>query len=73
MRRFYQQQHVRFKFEKIVTTTAKATLFQIKPDVLIWVPKSWIVRMNSKSFVVKSHNSPIIKTSIIAEEKALKQ
>lgn len=73
MRRYYRQQHVKFKFEKIVTTTAKAALFQIKPDVLIWVPKSWIIKLNAKSFAVKSHISSIIKTSIIAEKKALKQ
>lgn len=68
MRRFYQQQYSTFKFNKIIKQTIKATLFEIEPNILIWIPKSWVIRKNDKNFVVKSHNSAYIKTAIQAEK-----
>lgn len=72
MRRFYTQQYVKFSFKEIKHTTDKAYLFKIEENILIWVPKSWITKLNKKTFLVKQHLSGDIKLKIKAEKKALK-
>ena len=49
MRQHYQQGYANIRFNKIVTETAKAKLFDMF-NVKIWIPNSWIVKMNKKVF-----------------------
>ncbi len=66
MRQHYQQGYANIRFNKIVTETAKAKLFDMF-NVKIWIPNSWIVKMNKKSFNVKDHVATSIKLKLIAE------
>ena len=67
MQRFYYQGYTKVPFTKIVKETDKAMLFNIISDVNIWIPKTWIVKMNKRSFIVKDHVSLEIKLKIKAE------
>ena len=67
MQRFYHQGYTKVPFTKIVKETDKAILFKIISDVEIWIPKTWIVKMNKRSFIVKDHIALDIKLKIKAE------
>jgi len=71
MRRYYQQGYSKFSFKKIVKKTDKATLFEIIPKVQIWLPNTWIFKLNDKSFIVKDHIGIEVKLKIMAEQKTL--
>jgi hypothetical protein len=66
MRQYYQQGYTNIKFNRIVTRTLKATLFEMY-HVKVWIPNSWIVKMNKKSFNVKDNVATLIELKIIAE------
>ena len=71
MRRYYTQGYSRFSFKKIIKKTTNATLFEIVPDIQIWLPNTWLVKLNEKSFIVKDHIATNVKLNIQAEQKAL--
>jgi hypothetical protein len=71
MKRYYQQGRSKFSFERIVNKTDKATLFEIISGIQIWVPNSWLLRLNDKSFIVKDHIATEIKLKIMSEQKTL--
>jgi len=73
VKRYYQQGYSKFAFKKIVKKTDKATLFEIAPRVEIWLPSSWLVKLNDKSFIVKDHIATDVKLKIIAEQKAIEK
>ena len=72
MRRYYTQGYSKFSFKKIVKKTEKATLFEIIPKIQIWLPNTWLVKLNDKSFIVKHHVPTDVKLKMRAEQKALK-
>ena len=72
MKRYYQQGRTKFSFERIVKKTDKATLFEITSGIQIWMPNSWLLRLNDKSFIVKDHIATEVKLKMIAENKTLK-
>ena len=72
MRRYYTQGYNKFSFKKIVKKTEKATLFEIIPKIQIWLPNTWLVKLNDKSFIVKDHVATDVKLKMRAEQKALK-
>lgn len=72
MRRYYTQGYSKFSFKKIIRKTEKATLFEIIPRIQIWLPNSWLVKLNDKSFIVKDHVATDVKLKMRAEQKALK-
>jgi hypothetical protein len=72
MRRYYTQGYSKFSFKKIVKKTEKATLFEIIPKIQIWLPNTWLVKLNDKSFIVKDHVATDVKLKMRAEQKALK-
>jgi hypothetical protein len=67
MKRFYQQGYTKFTFKKIVTETDKAILFEMTPEIKIWLPMSWIIKLNKVTFVVKDHIATEVKLKIKAE------
>jgi hypothetical protein len=72
MRRYYTQGYSKFSFKKIIKKTEKATLFEIIPRIQIWLPNTWLVKLNDKSFIVKDHVATEVKLKMRAEQKALK-
>lgn len=72
MRRYYTQGYSKFSFKKIIKKTEKATLFEIIPKIQIWLPNTWLVKLNDKSFIVKDHVATEVKLKMRAEQKALK-
>jgi len=72
MRRYYTQGYSKFSFKKIIKKTEKATLFEIIPKIQIWLPNTWLVKLNDKSFIVKDHVATDVKLKMRAEQKALK-
>jgi len=72
MRRYYTQGYSKFSFKKIIKKTEKATLFEIIPKIQIWLPNTWLVKLNDKSFIVKDHIATDVKLKMRAEQKALK-
>jgi hypothetical protein len=72
MQRYYKQGYSRFSFKKIVIKTEKATLFEIIPQIQIWLPNTWLIKLTNSSFTVKDHIATEVKLKIIAEQKALK-
>jgi hypothetical protein len=73
MRQFYEQGYSKFSFKRIVKKTDKATLFEIIPKIQIWLPNSWLVKLNEKSFIVKDHIATDVKLKMRAEQKALEK
>jgi hypothetical protein len=67
MKRFYQQGYTKFSFKRIITETNKAILFEITPGINIWLPMSWINKLNRVTFVVKDHFATEVKLKITAE------
>jgi hypothetical protein len=74
MQRYYKQGYSRFSFKKIpkAEVTEKATLFEIIPQIQIWLPNTWLIKLTNSSFTVKDHIATEVKLKIIAEQKALK-
>lgn len=72
MKRYHQQGFTKFSFKRITKKTDKATLFEIDSDIQIWIPNSWLFKLNNKSFVVKDHIATDIKLKIISEQKTMK-
>lgn len=73
MKRYYQQGYSKFAFKRIVKKTDKATLFEVAPGIQIWLPSSWLVKLNERSFVVKDHIATDVRLKIVAEQKAIKR
>ena len=71
MRRHYQQGRTKFSFERIIKKTDKATLFEIVSGVQIWMPNTWLLRLNDKSFIVKDRIATEVKLKIMSEQKTL--
>jgi len=71
MQRYYKQGYSKFSFKRVVTKTEKATLFEIIPQIQIWLPNSWLIKLTNTSFTVKDHIATEIKLKMRAEQKAL--
>jgi hypothetical protein len=66
MKQYYQQGYTNIKFNRVVTETYKAKLFEMY-NVKVWIPNNWIVKLNKKSFNVKDHVATLIKLKLIEE------
>jgi hypothetical protein len=71
MRRFYRQSYSKFSFKKIIKKTEKATLFEMMPKILIWLPNNWLIKLTKTSFTVKDHIAINVKLKMNAELKTL--
>ena len=71
MQRYYKQGYSKFSFKRVVMKTEKATLFEIIPQIQIWLPNSWLIKLTNTSFTVKDHIATEIKLKMRAEHKAL--
>ena len=73
MRQFRPQIEEKFKYKKLLHSTLKAYLFEISPEISIWVARSRVIRKGKTFFAVKNHHAADIRMSINAEKKELRK